>query len=286
MTYELSIKLTTSYSARYTFSGKERDEETGYSYFGARYYNSSYSIWMSVDPMSDKYPSLSPYAYCGNNPVKCVDPRGEEIGPIWPKKGVNTYSCKLKAGVGIGYGVAISGMIGISLDPHGMTHWTAYNPKYIVNQNIFDKSSNPAIEVGIDVSLSGNFERNYNYDSFIDAAKSSSTSISFAGKDIVGVNIGGGDDSFSIGVGIGLSVGAAGDPYQNMESVSLSKQEARKAGYFSSWSVGNIQYVPSGDYYQGTVKTKDGNTDIVVKASAITIDGQRSPSGIWKSEAY
>ena len=69
-----------SFNTRYTFSGKERDEETGYSYFGARYYNSSYSIWMSVDPMSDKYPSLSPYAYCGNNPVKLVDPRGEEIG--------------------------------------------------------------------------------------------------------------------------------------------------------------------------------------------------------------
>ena len=70
---------SSSYSARYTFSGKERDEETGYSYFGARYYNSSYSIWLSVDPMSDKYPSLSPYAYCGNNPVKLVDPNGEEI---------------------------------------------------------------------------------------------------------------------------------------------------------------------------------------------------------------
>jgi RHS repeat-associated protein len=68
-----------SFNTRYTFSGKERDEETGYSYFGARYYNSSYSIWMSVDPMSDKYPSLSPYAYCGNNPVKLVDPNGREI---------------------------------------------------------------------------------------------------------------------------------------------------------------------------------------------------------------
>ena len=79
MTYELSIKLTTSYSARYTFSGKERDEESGFSYFGARYYNSVYSIWLSVDPMSDKYPSLSPYAYCGNNPVKLVDPSGEDI---------------------------------------------------------------------------------------------------------------------------------------------------------------------------------------------------------------
>ena len=29
--------------------------------------------------MSDKYPSLSPYTYCADNPVKLVDPNGEEI---------------------------------------------------------------------------------------------------------------------------------------------------------------------------------------------------------------
>jgi len=29
--------------------------------------------------MSDKYPSTSPYTYCANNPVKLVDPNGEEI---------------------------------------------------------------------------------------------------------------------------------------------------------------------------------------------------------------
>jgi len=67
------------YETRYTFSGKERDEETGFSYFGSRYYNSSLSIWLSVDPMSDKYPSMSPYTYCANNPVKLVDPNGREI---------------------------------------------------------------------------------------------------------------------------------------------------------------------------------------------------------------
>ena len=66
--------------ARFTFSAKEKDAETGYSYFGARYYSSDLSIWLSVDPMSDKYPSLSPYVYCANNPIKLVDPNGEEIG--------------------------------------------------------------------------------------------------------------------------------------------------------------------------------------------------------------
>ena len=65
-----------SYSERYTFSGKEKDSETGYHYFGARYYNSDLSLWLSVDPMSDKYPSLSPYNYCAWNPMKLVDPDG------------------------------------------------------------------------------------------------------------------------------------------------------------------------------------------------------------------
>ena len=63
----------------YTFSAKEKDAETNLTYFGARYYTSDLSIWLSVDPMSDKYPSLSPYVYCANNPVKLVDPNGESI---------------------------------------------------------------------------------------------------------------------------------------------------------------------------------------------------------------
>ena len=63
----------------YTFSAKEKDSETGLSYFGSRYYSSDLCIWLSVDPMSDKYPSLSPYTYCADNPVRLVDPDGEEI---------------------------------------------------------------------------------------------------------------------------------------------------------------------------------------------------------------
>jgi RHS repeat-associated protein len=50
-----------------------------YSYFGARYYDSDLSVWLSVDPLSDKYPGLSPYSYCANNPVILVDPDGREI---------------------------------------------------------------------------------------------------------------------------------------------------------------------------------------------------------------
>ena len=75
-------KLSGFDGVRYTFSAKEKDSETGLSYFGSRYYSSDLSIWLSVDPMSDKYPSLSPYTYCANNPVRVVDPDGEIIGEV------------------------------------------------------------------------------------------------------------------------------------------------------------------------------------------------------------
>ena len=101
---DVHIVSVTVFCLYCTFSTKERDTEIGYSVtslrsvsssslsqcqtslawhslirrFGSRYYTSDLSIWLSVDPMSDKYPSLSPYVYCANNPVKLVDPNGEE----------------------------------------------------------------------------------------------------------------------------------------------------------------------------------------------------------------
>ena len=85
-TTTLNSPLSTLNSS-HTFSAKEKDSETGLSYFGARYYSSDLSIWLSVDPMSDKYPSPSPYVYCADNPVKLVDPNGEEFGDPPPTDG-------------------------------------------------------------------------------------------------------------------------------------------------------------------------------------------------------
>ena len=58
----------------------------------ARYYNSDLSIWLSVDPMSDKYPSTSPYTYCANNPVRLVDPDGEDIIDVDQETGRTTIT--------------------------------------------------------------------------------------------------------------------------------------------------------------------------------------------------
>jgi RHS repeat-associated protein len=73
---EIFRSIPTTYSNKYKFTEKERDTETGYDYFGARFYDSRLGRWLSVDPLADKYPGWSPYNYCLNNPLKYVDPDG------------------------------------------------------------------------------------------------------------------------------------------------------------------------------------------------------------------
>ena len=60
-------------------TGKEKDSESGFYYFGARYYDCDLSgLFLSVDPMSDKYPEISSYHYCHWNPIKSIDPNGND----------------------------------------------------------------------------------------------------------------------------------------------------------------------------------------------------------------
>ena len=74
---ELMAEQTgTGYQSPYKFNGKELDPETGLYYYGARYYNPQSSTWLSVDPLAEKYPSLTPYAYCANNPFLFLDEYG------------------------------------------------------------------------------------------------------------------------------------------------------------------------------------------------------------------
>jgi RHS repeat-associated protein len=78
--YEYTAQSTTgSFDSPYRFNGKELDKETGYGYYGARYYKSKLSMWLSVDRLSAKYPDTSPYVFSGNNPMYFIDPNGDSI---------------------------------------------------------------------------------------------------------------------------------------------------------------------------------------------------------------
>ena len=66
---------------RYTFSGKEqqhlRGQVVNYADFEARFYDSETGIFLQQDPLSEYSFQVSPYAYCGNNPINRIDLDGK-----------------------------------------------------------------------------------------------------------------------------------------------------------------------------------------------------------------
>lgn len=60
---------------RYRYTGKERDEESGLNYHGARYYCLWLCRWTAADPIDANY---NPYLYGFNNPVMIFDPDGKD----------------------------------------------------------------------------------------------------------------------------------------------------------------------------------------------------------------
>jgi len=72
----MAEQMTGAYDNPYKFNAKELDAETGFYYYGARYYNPKWSQWYGVDPLAEKMPSWSPYVYTFDNPIRFIDPTG------------------------------------------------------------------------------------------------------------------------------------------------------------------------------------------------------------------
>jgi RHS repeat-associated protein len=104
----------------YRFTGKERDDETGLYYYGARYLDTKSGRWLSTDPAVGEYipaaggkgedlpgmggvynlVNLHPYHYAGNNPVKYTDPDGRVVLPIPSQYLMQNYTGTIPAGNG------------------------------------------------------------------------------------------------------------------------------------------------------------------------------------------
>lgn len=87
-----------SNNSPYKFNGKELDEETGWYYYGARYYSARESFWLSVDPLANVDYIMNKeayingehnggifnsfnhnsYGYCYQNPLIYFDPNGKQ----------------------------------------------------------------------------------------------------------------------------------------------------------------------------------------------------------------
>ncbi len=65
------------------YNGKELDRLHGLDLcdYGARQYDPTIGQFLTIDPLAEKYYHLTPYSYCGGNPVNAVDPDGRYI--VW-----------------------------------------------------------------------------------------------------------------------------------------------------------------------------------------------------------
>jgi RHS repeat-associated protein len=73
-----AVRNQTETPKRYRYTGKERDEESGLYYHGARYYIAWLGRWLSADP-SGFTDSPNLYEYGRNNPLVYRDPNGREV---------------------------------------------------------------------------------------------------------------------------------------------------------------------------------------------------------------
>jgi RHS repeat-associated protein len=66
---------------RYRYTGKERDEESGLNYHGARYYALWLCRWTAADP-AGTVDGTNLYSYVRNNPANFIDAQGKQSNPL------------------------------------------------------------------------------------------------------------------------------------------------------------------------------------------------------------
>jgi RHS repeat-associated protein len=111
------------YDEKSQFTGYEKDEETGLSQAKNRYYDSKLSIFYSVDALAEKFPNISGYAYCGNNPVMFIDPDGRSA-KVAMNKHTQTITISAKM---IFYGVAANSNLASQTAADIQNVWNAAN---------------------------------------------------------------------------------------------------------------------------------------------------------------
>ncbi|MBV6480152.1 MAG: tRNA(Glu)-specific nuclease WapA [Ignavibacteria bacterium] len=89
--YLLQNRSYDSDSSKYKFTGKERDKESEYDYSYARNYDSRIGIFNSSEPIPASSFGWGSYIYCADNPLRIIDPTGEEWYQMYEENGKSSW---------------------------------------------------------------------------------------------------------------------------------------------------------------------------------------------------
>ena len=164
----------TDQTNRFRYNSKEEQFRFGTPYidYGARQYDPVLGRWFAQDPLSEKYYSISPYAFCAGNPVKYLDPDGEIIGTAIDVASVaigigsfikNVRSGNVKEAVGDAVGVAVDVVAaampfipgGVGLVRNGAKTAKAINT--IDNAADAVKGAEKVVDAGTDAAKAGKY---------------------------------------------------------------------------------------------------------------------------------
>lgn len=288
--YKVALNATRSDTfVRSASTGKERDEETGYGYFGARYLDHELmTMWLSVDPMSDKYPNMSPYNYCAGNPIKLVDPDGQDISGIKPpRRGTRADMWKLNAQLDLVGGGRACAFSGLARDQVGVVQFKAAS----VNFDWPTTSGNGG--AGGDISVSRTWIRNRSARKFEQLLNNTYGGIAAGvlgfSTDFEGTNM------FTIGLGVTAYFDEAKFTISSSISVTYNQFDkyANQNGGYAEFSVNeqqNPQKVEMNghDYFETDLMYRDRKTSKMkptgLKVYCPTENGK--PNNKWQTEEY
>jgi len=150
---EVFLEIKGSYDhlgTPFKFNGKEMDPETGMLYYGARYYMPKYCQWPTCDPMELKYPGVSSYSFCHNNPLNRIDLMGMDDYQV-DREGNMSIIKQTKDDFHRVYPTSNSG----SID---------YSNGFIVDKSFIDRSRHEVLKGRSVMNLNGNKVSEYNVD--------------------------------------------------------------------------------------------------------------------------
>ena len=122
----------------YKYNGKELDRKNGLDWYdyGACMYDAALGRWHAVDPMSEKYYSISSYVYGLNTPHNCIDPDGQKI-------------------------IFVNGYLGFGSPRGGGTYWGGVNSSFVKGaKNFFNDQSAYFTDFDFNYLRSSTFLRN------------------------------------------------------------------------------------------------------------------------------